>query len=110
MPSTKSSFVEKVLGRIDVLNPENLQSFVERLARDRSFLETLFNTIEDGVLVADQEGKVTYNGGLHHGMLLAVPQCRAGRAVVTRLALAVERELDGVDGLRVHRRVRHEPA
>jgi PAS domain S-box-containing protein len=37
-----------------------LQSFVERLARDRSFLETLFNTIEDGVLVADREGKVTY--------------------------------------------------
>ena len=60
MPSTKSSFIEKVLGRIDVLNPENLQSFVERLARDRSFLETLFNTIEDGVLVADREGKVTY--------------------------------------------------
>ena len=60
MPSTKSSFIEKVLGRIDVLNPENLQSFVERLARDRSFLETLFNTIEDGVLVADREGKVIY--------------------------------------------------
>ncbi|RTZ68808.1 MAG: PAS domain-containing sensor histidine kinase, partial [Verrucomicrobia bacterium] len=58
MPSTKSSFIEKVLGRIDALNPENLQSFVERLARDRSFLETLFNTIEDGVLVADREGKV----------------------------------------------------
>ena len=60
MPSSKSSFIEKVLGRIDALNPENLQSFVERLARDRSFLETLFNTIEDGVLVADREGKVTY--------------------------------------------------
>ena len=60
MPSTKSSFIEKVLGRIDVLNPENLQSFVERLVRDRSFLETLFNTIEDGVLVADREGNVTY--------------------------------------------------
>ena len=60
MPSTKSSFIEKVLGRIDALNSENLQSFVERLARDRSFLETLFNTIEDGVLVADGEGNVTY--------------------------------------------------
>ena len=60
MPSTKSSFIEKVLGRIDALNPENLQSFVERLVRDRSFLETLFDTIEDGVLVADPEGRVTY--------------------------------------------------
>ncbi len=60
MPSTKSSFIEKVLGRIDALNPENLQSFVERLVRDRSFLETLFDTIEDGVLVADPDGRVTY--------------------------------------------------
>ena len=60
MPSTKSSFIEKVLGRIDALNPENLQSFVERLVRDRSFLETLFNTIEDGVVVADPDGNVTY--------------------------------------------------
>ena len=60
MPSTKSSFIEKVLGRIDALNPENLQSFVERLVRDRSFLETLFDTIEDGVLVADPAGRVTY--------------------------------------------------
>ncbi len=60
MPSTKSSFIEKVLGRIDALNPENLQSFVERLVRDRSFLETLFDTIVDGVLVADPDGRVTY--------------------------------------------------
>ena len=60
MSSTKSSFVEKVLGRIDVLDPLDLQSFVERLARERSFLETLFNTIEDGVLVANSEGKIIY--------------------------------------------------
>ena len=60
MSSTKSSFVEKVLGRIDVLNPHDLQSFVERLVRERSFLETLFNTIEDGVLVANSDGCITY--------------------------------------------------
>ena len=60
MPSTKSSFVEKVLGRIDVLDPQDLQSFVKRLARERSFLETLFNTVEDGVLVADANGRIIY--------------------------------------------------
>ena len=67
MSSTKSSFVEKVLGRIDVLDPLDLQSFVERLARERSFLETLFNTIEDGVLVASSEGKIIYlNNAVTH--------------------------------------------
>ncbi|MED5452960.1 MAG: PAS domain S-box protein, partial [Verrucomicrobiota bacterium] len=60
MSSTKSSFVEKVLGRIDLLDPHDLHSFVERLVRERSFLETLFNTIEDGVLVANSDGCITY--------------------------------------------------
>ena len=60
MSSNKSSFIEKVLGRIDTLNPENLQAFVERLVRERSFLETLFDTIEDGVLVAESEGRISY--------------------------------------------------
>ena len=57
MASTKSSFLDKVLGRIGRLDPEGLQTVVQRLARERSFLETLFNTIEDGVLVADEQGR-----------------------------------------------------
>jgi len=60
MAATKSSFLDKVLGRIGRLDAEGLQTVVQRLARERSFLETLFNTIEDGVLVADEQGRVIY--------------------------------------------------
>jgi len=60
MPSPKSSFLDKVLGRIGRLDKEGLQTIVERLARERSFLETLFNTVEDGVLVADEAGRILY--------------------------------------------------
>ena len=60
MAATKSSFLDKVLGRIGRLDTEGLQTVVQRLARERRFLETLFNTIEDGVLVADEQGKVLY--------------------------------------------------
>jgi len=56
----KSSFLDKVLGRIGRLDKEGLQTVVQRLARERSFLETLFNTIEDGVLVVDELGRVLY--------------------------------------------------
>jgi PAS domain S-box-containing protein len=56
----KSSFLDKVLGRIGRLDPEGLQTVVQRLARERSFLETLFNTIEDGVLVVDESGRILY--------------------------------------------------
>src|SRR3954453_13628534 len=56
----KSSFLDKVLGRIARLDAEGLQTVVQRLVRERSFLETLFNTIEDGVLVVDEGGRIVY--------------------------------------------------
>ncbi len=60
MAGSKSSFLDKVLGRIGRLDSEGLQTVVERLARERRFLETLFNTIEDGLLVVDESGRVVY--------------------------------------------------
>ncbi len=56
----KSSFLDKVLGHIGRLDAEGLQTVVQRLARERNFLETLFNTIEDGVLVVDEAGRILY--------------------------------------------------
>ena len=58
--ASKSSFLDKVLGRIGRLDTEGLQTVVQRLARERNFLETLFNAIEDGVLVLDEQGRVIY--------------------------------------------------
>jgi two-component system, sporulation sensor kinase E len=60
MAAGKSTFLDKVLGRIGRLDAEGLQTVVQRLARERSFLETLFNAIEDGILVVDEKGKVLY--------------------------------------------------
>src|SRR5512141_1805985 len=61
MAAPKSSLLDKVLGRIGRLDAEGLQTVVQRLARERAFLETLFNTIEDGVLVVDEHGKILYS-------------------------------------------------
>ena len=60
MAAAKSNFLDKVLGRIGRLDTEGLQTVIQRLARERSFLETLFNTIEDGVLVVDEAGRILY--------------------------------------------------
>ena len=60
MAATKSNFLDKVLGRIGRLDAEGLQTVVQRLARERALLETLFNIIEDGVLVVDESGQVVY--------------------------------------------------
>lgn len=56
----KSNFLDKVLGRLARLDSEGLQTVVQRLARERTLLETVFNAIEDGVLVLDEGGRVLY--------------------------------------------------
>jgi two-component system, sporulation sensor kinase E len=58
--SSKSSFLDRVLPRIGRLDEAGLQTVVQRLARERRFLETLFNTIEDGILVVDEAGRILY--------------------------------------------------
>jgi two-component system, sporulation sensor kinase E len=79
MPS-KSNFLDKVLGRLPRLDKEGLQSVVERLAHERAFLETLFNTIEDGVLVVDEEGRVAYFNDAAI-RLLGLPAAAEGQAI-----------------------------
>ena len=83
MPAPKSSFLDKVLGRIGRLDQAGLQTVVQRLARERSFLETLFNTIEDGVLVVDEQGRVLY---ANHAVtrLLGLPKDAAEGQPVAR--------------------------
>lgn len=60
MAAGKSSFLGKVLGRIGRLDAEGLQTVVQRLAQERHFLETIFNTIEDGVVVVDPNGRIIF--------------------------------------------------
>lgn len=56
----KSGFLAKVLTRLNRLDREGLQSLVQRFQRERNLLETLFQTIEDGVIVTDREDRVVF--------------------------------------------------
>jgi len=56
----KPAFLEKILGRIDKLDEKSLRGIVEKLARDKGFLETVFDALEEGVLVVDARGHVIY--------------------------------------------------
>jgi signal transduction histidine kinase len=56
----KTNFLDKLIGRLDRIDPESLQSFVLKLAREKGFLETLFNTIQEGIIVTDAEGRISY--------------------------------------------------
>lgn len=56
----KHTGLDKILGRIEDLDSVNLGILVQRLARERKMQETVFNTIQDGILVIDSDGVVQY--------------------------------------------------
>jgi len=56
----KRAFLEKLLGRIQRIAPGEVQVYLEHLAREKGFLETIFNAILEGVIVTDIQGKVLY--------------------------------------------------
>ena len=60
MPPKKHTTLDKVLGRLDQLDSTNLHNLVQRLARERAFLESVFNTLQEGVLVVDADGVIEY--------------------------------------------------
>ena len=55
----KTSGLDKILGRLEDLDTINLNILVQRLARERN-LESVFNTIQDGILVIDSDGLIQY--------------------------------------------------
>lgn len=56
----KSGFLEKLIGRLGRIAPEDVQNYLLRLAQEKGFLETVFNAIQEGIIVTDSKGRITY--------------------------------------------------
>ncbi len=56
----KSGFLEQLLRRIDRIDPDSLQTHFLRLAREKGLLETILQSIREGLVVVDGKGLVTY--------------------------------------------------
>lgn len=56
----RSAFIDKLLKRMDRLEPGEVQSVVLELMKEKGFLEKVFQTLQEGVILLDPEGAVTY--------------------------------------------------
>ncbi|HAB15695.1 MAG TPA: ATP-binding protein [Verrucomicrobiota bacterium] len=75
----KSGFIDKVLHRLSRLDAQELHSLVERLKQERALLESLFQTIEDGVVVADRDDRVIYLNQAAGRLLGVAPEGALGQ-------------------------------
>src|SRR6266699_1944696 len=56
----KAGFLEKLIERLGRIGPEEVQNYFLRLAQEKGFLETVFNAIQEGIIVTDAKGRITY--------------------------------------------------
>ncbi len=56
----KAGFLEKLIERLGRIGPEEVQNYLIRLAQEKGFLETVFNAIQEGIIVTDAKGRITY--------------------------------------------------
>lgn len=60
MSRRKKSSLDRILGHLDDLDSDNLGILAQRLAKERHFLETVIDVVQDGVLVIDAEGTILF--------------------------------------------------
>lgn len=56
----KRGFLEKLIERIRLVQPGDVQNYLVEIAREKGFLETIFNAILEGVIVTDPSGRIIY--------------------------------------------------
>ncbi|MFW5883374.1 MAG: two-component system sensor histidine kinase NtrB [Verrucomicrobiota bacterium] len=93
MPPKRTSVLDRILGRLEDLDTVNLTNLVERLNRERRLMDTIFHTIQDGILVIDSNGIIQYAN--QAGMrLIGLKDKDLGASVLWRLVPDLARSLD----------------
>src|SRR5437660_661995 len=77
----KAGFLEKLIERLGRIGPEEVQNYFLRLAQEKGFLETVFNAIQEGIIVTDSKARITYLNDAACGVF----GLEAGEAIGKRL-------------------------
>jgi two-component system, sporulation sensor kinase E len=79
----KAGFLDKLISRLDRLDPESVQTHFLRLAKEKGLLETIFQSIQEGVVVLDGKALITYANraageliGFNHEAVVGKPMNR----------------------------------
>lgn len=56
----RPGFLDKLIERIRLVPPHEISQYLQDLARDRGFLETIFNSLLEGIIVTDPQGRIIY--------------------------------------------------
>jgi two-component system, sporulation sensor kinase E len=69
MPGKKHNPLDRLMGRLETLDPVNMANLVQRLAKERALYEQVFKTLQEGVLVISADGVIEYANEAAHGLI-----------------------------------------
>lgn len=75
----KSGFLEKLVARLDRVEPGEVQQVVSRLIRERGFFEGVFEALREGVLILEPNGVISYLNGAACRFFGLVPESAVGQ-------------------------------
>jgi two-component system, sporulation sensor kinase E len=62
-PPLKPGFLDKLLARLDRIDPAEARQLLDRLVREKGFLEQVFEALHEGVIVLDEAGEISFING-----------------------------------------------
>ncbi|HEY1793096.1 MAG TPA: ATP-binding protein [Opitutaceae bacterium] len=81
MAGKKHTPLDRVVGRLETLDPVNMANLAQRLARERSFYEQIFSTLQEGVLVISVDGVIDYANDSARRIMGLGPDALAGQTL-----------------------------
>lgn len=73
-----SDFFDRLIDRLDRLDPSSVQNYMLKLVRERGLFSTIFQTIHEGILIIDRQLRVQFANAAATDML-GLPELTQGR-------------------------------
>jgi signal transduction histidine kinase len=81
----KSGFLEKLITRLDRVQPGEVQGLLARLIREKGFLERVFEALKEGVIILDPDGVITFLNHAAAGFFGLDPEEAVGQRLAAKV-------------------------
>jgi two-component system, sporulation sensor kinase E len=81
----KSGFLEKLVARLDRVEPGEVQQIVTRLIHEKGFLEKVFEAMQEGVILLDPQGVIGFVNRAASGFFGLDPEKAEGQRLASQV-------------------------
>ena len=85
--------LDRILGKVDDLDSVNLNILVQRLAKERALMESVFHSIQEGILVVNQDGLIEYANNSARNMINLKP-ADVGSSIIWKIVPDLAKSLE----------------